>query len=74
MSDASDPVFDRDGRLSHSPRRPTSVRRRQPDVGSFSRPVTRQHLPDRCFDTIELSPFAPESDEGKSAEWLPESG
>jgi tricorn protease len=64
MSDASSPVFDKDGRFLYFTASTDSGPSRQPDVGSFTRPVTRSvYL--AVLSRTELSPFAPESDEEK---------
>jgi tricorn protease len=67
MSDAKDPVFDRDGKYLYFTASTDSGPSLQPDVGSFSRPVTRSiYLTVLAKDLP--SPFAPESDEEKSVE------
>jgi tricorn protease len=67
MSDAKDPVFDRDGKYLYFTASNDSGPSLQPDVGSFSRPVTRSiYLTVLAKDLP--SPFAPESDEEKSVE------
>jgi tricorn protease len=67
MSDAKDPVFDRDGKYLYFTASTDSGPSLQPDVGSFSRPVTRSiYLTVLAKDLA--SPFAPESDEEKGAE------
>src|SRR5262245_24885734 len=64
MSDAKDPVFDKDGRYLYFTASTDSGPSLQPDVGSFSRPVTRSiYLV--VLSRTEPSPFAPESDEEK---------
>jgi tricorn protease len=64
MSDAASPVFDRDGRFLYFTASTDSGPSRQPDVGSFARPVTRNvYLV--VLSRTEPSPFAPESDEEK---------
>ena len=67
MSDAKDPVFDRDGKYLYFTASTDSGPSLQPDVGSFTRPVTRSiYLTVLAKDLP--SPFAPESDEEKSTE------
>jgi tricorn protease len=64
MSDAKDPVFDKDGRYLYFTSSTDSGPSLQPDVGSFSRPVTSSiYLV--VLSRTEPSPFAPESDEEK---------
>ena len=64
MSDANHPVFDKDGRYLYFTASTDSGPSRQPDVGSFSRPVSRSvYLV--VLARAEPSPFAPESDEEK---------
>jgi len=70
MSDAKDPVFDRDGRYLYFTASTDSGPSLQPDVGSFSRPVTSSvYLV--VLSRTEPSPFAPESDEEKVADAPP---
>jgi len=64
MSDAGSPVFDRDGRFLYFTASTDSGPSRQPDVGSFARPVTR-NIYLVVLSRTEPSPFAPESDEEK---------
>ncbi len=67
MSDAKYPVFDRDGKYLYFTASTDSGPSLQPDVGSFSRPVTRSvYLAVLTKD--QPSPFAPESDEEKAAD------
>src|SRR5262249_32319493 len=67
MSDAKDPVFDKDGRYLYFTASTDSGPSLQPDVGSFSRPVTRSiYLV--VLSRTEPSPFAPESDEEKGGD------
>ena len=67
MSDAKNPVFDRDGKYLYFTASTDSGPSLQPDVGSFSRPVTSNIY--LTVLTKDLpSPFAPESDEEKGAE------
>ena len=64
MSDAGSPAFDKDGRFLYFTASTDSGPSRQPDVGSFARPVTRNvYLV--VLSRTEPSPFAPESDEEK---------
>jgi tricorn protease len=70
MSDAKDPVFDKDGRYLYFTASTDSGPSLQPDVGSFSRPVSR-NIYLVVLSRTEPSPFAPESDEEKSAEAAP---
>jgi len=66
MSDAKYPVFDRDGKYLYFAASTDSCPSLQPDVGSFSRPVTRSvYLVVLAKD--QPSPFAQESDEEKEA-------
>jgi tricorn protease len=65
MSDAGSPVFDKDGRFLYFTASTDSGPSRQPDVGSFARPVTR-NIYLVVLSRTEPSPFAPESDEEKS--------
>jgi tricorn protease len=67
MSDAQFPAFDVDGRYLYFTASTDSGQSLQPDIHSFSRPVTRSiYLAVLAKD--EPSPFAPESDEEKGAE------
>ena len=67
MSDAKYPVFDKEGKYLYFTASTDSGPSLQPDVGSFTRPVT-------CSVYLAVltkdmpSPFAPESDEEKAAE------
>ena len=64
MSDARFPVFDADGKFLYFAASTDSGQSLQPDIHSFSRPVTRSiYLAVLAKD--EPSPFAPESDEEK---------
>jgi len=66
MSDAKDPIFDKDGKYLYFTASTDSGPSLQPDVGSFSRPVSRSvYLAVLAKD--QPSPFAPESDEEKDA-------
>ena len=67
MSDAQYPVFDADGKYLYFAASTDSGQSLQPDIHSFSRPVTRAiYLAVLAKD--EPSPFAPESDEEKGTE------
>jgi len=67
MSDALSPVFDADGKYLYFAASTDSGQSLQPDIHSFSRPVTRAiYLAVLAKD--EPSPFAPESDEEKGTE------
>jgi tricorn protease len=67
MSDALSPVFDADGKYLYFVASTDSGQSLQPDIHSFSRPVTRAiYLAVLAKD--EPSPFAPESDEEKGTE------
>lgn len=67
MSDAKYPVFDRDGKYLYFTASTDSGPSLQPDVGSFSRPMTRSvYL--TVLSKDQPSPFAPESDEEKFAD------
>jgi tricorn protease len=67
MSDAKYPVFDKDGAYLYFAASTDSGPSLQPDVGSFSRPVTRSvYLAVLSKDLP--SPFSPESDEEKEKE------
>ena len=71
MSDAQHPVFDRDGKYLYFTASTDSGPSLQPDVGSFSRPVSRSvYLV--VLGKDQASPFAPESDEEKVAPAKPE--
>jgi tricorn protease len=64
MSDARFPVFDADGKYLFFAASTDSGQSLQPDIHSFSRPVTRSiYL--AVLSKEEPSPFAPESDEEK---------
>jgi tricorn protease len=67
MSDARNPVFDKDGRYLYFTASTDSGPSLQPDVGSFSRPVT-ENIYLVVLSRTEPSPFAPESDEEKPAD------
>jgi tricorn protease len=67
MSDAGYPAFDADGKFLYFTASTDSGQSLQPDIHSFSRPVTRSiYLV--VLPKDEPSPFAPESDEEKGAE------
>ena len=67
MSDAKYPVFDREGKYLYFAASTDSGPSLQPDVGSFTRPVTRSiYIVVLAKD--QPSPFAPESDEEKPGE------
>ncbi|HYL78913.1 MAG TPA: PDZ domain-containing protein, partial [Bryobacteraceae bacterium] len=67
MSDAKHPVFDKDGKYLYFTASTDSGPSLQPDVGSFTRSVTRSvYLAVLAKD--QPSPFSPESDEEKPAE------
>src|SRR6202040_286467 len=67
MSDAKNPVFDKDGKYLYFTASTDSGPSLQPDVGSFTRSVTRSvYLVVLAKD--QPSPFAPESDEEKPAD------
>jgi tricorn protease len=67
MSDAKYPAFDKDGKYLYFTASTDSGPSLQPDVGSFTRPVTRSvYLAVLTRD--QSSPFAPESDEEKVGE------
>jgi tricorn protease len=67
MSDAKYPVFDKDGKYLYFTASTDSGPSLQPDVGSFTRPVTRSvYLAVLTKD--QPSPFAPESDEEKPSD------
>ena len=64
MSDARFPIFDADGKYLYFTASTDSGQSLQPDIHSFSRPVTRSiYLV--VLAKSEPSPFAPESDEEK---------
>src|SRR5262249_50444364 len=65
--DAGHPVFDRDGKYLYFTASTDSGPSLQPDVGSFTRPVT-QSVYLVVLSRTEPSPFAPESDEEKAAD------
>ena len=67
MSDAGNPVFDKDGKYLYFTASTDSGPSLQPDVGSFSRPVT-ESIYLVVLSRTEPSPFAPESDEEKAAD------
>ncbi|MCJ7589182.1 MAG: PDZ domain-containing protein [Candidatus Aminicenantes bacterium] len=67
MSDAKDPVFDTDGKYLYFTASTDAGASLQPDIHSFSRPVTRSvYL--AVLSKDEPSPLAPESDEEKGKE------
>jgi tricorn protease len=67
MSDARTPVFDADGKYLYFTASTDDGPSLQPDIHSFSRPVSRSiYLV--VLSKEEPSPFAPESDEEKPAE------
>lgn len=70
MSDAKDPVFDKDGRYLYFTASTDSGPSLQPDVGSFSRPVTSS-IYIVVLSRMDPSPLAPESDEEKIADVAP---
>ena len=73
MSDALFPVFDADGKYLYFTASTDSGQSLQPDIHSFSRPVTRSiYL--AVLPKDEPSPFAPESDEEKGEEKKTEEG
>jgi len=65
LSDARNPVFDKDGKYLYFTASTDSGPSLQPDVGSFSRPVT-ESIYLVVLSRTEPSPFAPESDEEKT--------
>ena len=67
MSDAQDPVFDKDGKYLYFTASTDAGPSLQPDVGSFSRPMTR-NIYLVVLSRTEPSPFAPESDEEKGVD------
>ncbi len=67
MSDAKYPVFDKDGRYLYFTASTDDGPSLQPDVGSFSRPATRSVYV-AVLTKDQPSPFAPESDEEKTAD------
>jgi tricorn protease len=73
MSDARFPVFDVEGKYLYFTASTDSGQSLQPDIHSFSRPVTRSiYL--AVLPKDEPSPFAPESDEEKGEEKKTEDG
>jgi len=67
MSDARTPVFDADGKYLYFTASTDAGASAQPDIHSFSRPVSRSiYL--IVLSKDDPSPFAPESDEEKGAE------
>ena len=71
MSEARYPAFDADGKYLYFAASTDSGQSLQPDIHSFSRPVTRSiYL--AVLSKDEPSPFAPESDEEKGEEKKPE--
>ncbi len=70
MSDARTPVFDADGKYLYFTASTDAGASLQPDIHSFSRPVSRSiYL--AVLSKDDPSPFAPESDEEKPAEEKP---
>ena len=67
MSDAKNPVFDKDGKYLYFTASTDSGPSLQPDVGSFTRPVTSSVYV-VVLTKDQPSPFAPESDEEKGVE------
>jgi len=65
MSDAKYPVFDGEGKYLYFAASTDSGPALQPDVGSFTRPVTRS-LYIVVLSKDQQSPFAPESDEERA--------
>jgi tricorn protease len=65
LSDAKDPVFDKGGKYLYFAASTDSGPTLEPDVGSFTRPVTRSVYV-AVLAKDQPSPFAPESDEEKS--------
>ncbi|MBI1789006.1 MAG: PD40 domain-containing protein [Acidobacteria bacterium] len=64
MSEAKDPVFDKDGKYLYFTASTDSGAAMQPDIHSFSRPVTRSiYL--IVLSKDQASPLAPESDDEK---------
>jgi len=73
MSDAGFPVFDVEGKYLYFAASTDSGQSLEPDIHSFSRPVTRSiYL--AVLPKDEPSPFAPESDEEKGEEKKKEEG
>ncbi|MGZ7066314.1 MAG: S41 family peptidase, partial [Candidatus Aminicenantales bacterium] len=73
MSDARMPAFDVEGKFLYFAASTDSGQSLQPDIHSFSRPVTRSiYL--AVLSKDEPSPFAPESDEEKAEVKKPEEG
>lgn len=71
MSDAQHPAFDKDGKYLYFTASTDSGPSLQPDVGSFSRPLSRSvYLVVLAKD--QPSPFAPESDEEKASTAKPD--
>jgi len=67
MSDAQNPVFDREGKYLYFTASTDAGASLQPDIHSFSHPTSRSiYL--AVLDKTLPSPFAPESDEEKPAE------
>jgi tricorn protease len=67
LSDATEPVFDHDGKCLYFAASTDSGPSLQPDVGSFTRPVTRS-IYVAVLAKDQPSPLAPESDEEKAPE------
>ena len=71
MSDARYPVFDKDGKYLYFTASTDSGPSLQPDIHSFSRPMSRSiYL--LVLSKDDPSPLAPESDEEKGEEKKPE--
>jgi tricorn protease len=67
MSDAENPVFDKNGKYLYFTASTNSGVAMQPDIESFSRPVTASVYM-VVLGKTEASPFAPESDDEKKKE------
>ncbi len=67
MSDAKHPAFDKDGKYLYFTASTDSGPSLQPDVGSFTRPATSSVYV-AVLSKDQPSPFAPESDDEKSAD------
>ncbi len=71
MSEARDPVFDKDGKYFYFTASTNSGVSMQPDIQSFAHPVTRNvYLV--VLSTDQVSPLAPESDDEKPAPASPD--
>jgi tricorn protease len=70
MSDARTPVFDAEGKYLYFTASTDAGASLQPDIHSFSRPVSRS-IYMVVLSKDEPSPFAPESDEEKAADEKP---